>query len=132
MSVRSFLAGASAATALVLLTACSSATPSAASIARRIPGCHPQALAVVPVQPRQEVRCQTAADRIWVATFSSASAEQSWLNAGGVPGIPMCIQGSRWAAAVIASTVAGADGYRDARTIIGIVGGRIAQTGNCQ
>ena len=123
MSVRSFLAGASAASALVLLTACSSAPPSAASIARKIPGCHPYWRGAIDVQAKQEVTCNDLGGAVWVATFSSAPLERQWLNADGV-GAGLCVQGSGWAA-LIASNSAGDWHYRAARLVVAHAGGRI-------
>ena len=100
MSIRSFLAPASAAAAaLVLLAACSSAPPSAASIARRIPGCHPQAVQGGSAYALQVVSCNLPRQsEAWIATFSTSGAEMSWMKANANGG--SCIQGNHWAAQV--------------------------------
>ena len=100
MSVRSFLAGASAAAALVFLAACSSAPPSAASIARRIPGCHPRYPGAVSAYATGEVFCAPPGEQVYLGTFSSAHLARSWMAANS-NGADACIQGNGWAAQVL-------------------------------
>lgn len=107
----------------VLAAGCSSAAPSAKSIAARIPGCHPYWSGPVDIQAVQEVTCDDFGGAVWVATFSSATSERQWLNADNVAAT-LCVQGTGWAA-LIASNSAGEMYYRAARVVVAHAGGRV-------
>lgn len=114
--------------AAALLAGCSSAAPlTAASVARRIPGCHPRSFAGVSAYAEQEVTCDTHYASVWVATFASASLERSWLVMLGQQGGYGCVQGSGWGAAVIAPQPSGAPALRVAKAL----GGRLVSAGWC-
>lgn len=106
------------------IVGCSSAPPTAASIARRIPGCHPYWTGPVDVQAMQEVTCNAPGAAVWVAAFSSAALERQWLSADAV-GAGGCVQGNGWAALVSADNAAGDWHWRDARTVAAHTGGRL-------
>lgn len=115
----------------VLAAGCSSAAPSAKSIAARIPGCtSPGApLLGVSADAVQEVRCPTSWGTVWVATFSSAALERSWLSADAAGGGGNdCIQGSGWAAQVSPSNF---PTYPYDRKVMRAIGGRMVTIGSC-
>jgi hypothetical protein len=127
--VRKTAAGAIA--CVILLAGCGSsapAQPSARSLALKVPGCsHPQA-AAPSVYAREEVTCTTPYASVDVATFSTQGDEQSWLVSLGRQGGSECIQGSRWAAGVMADRIpTNPASVKVARAL----GGRLVSAGWC-
>lgn len=92
--------------ALLALTACGGGTtpPTAAQIARKLPGCHKPFTPSggVSVQASTEQECLTPQGEVFVATFSSAGLERQWITSQGF-GACGGIQGNGWAATVNAT-----------------------------
>ena len=121
-------ARAAALTALVLLAACGSSTPhhaapTAAGLARRIPGCGTPAVNTPSVLEIADVTCTMASEQVTIATFATAADEKKWIADGGYPADPdpiyagCCVQGHLWAATVDGITY-------DFGLVIKVLGGR--------
>lgn len=97
---------------VVLLTAsaaCSSASasPSASSLAHKIPGCGYVTTQTPPVIAKTDVTCLMPDGLEYeVATFDTSTDETQWIAGGGSPSTPdaeylgCCAQGNGWAADV--------------------------------
>ena len=91
------------AAAALALAACGSGStpPTAAQLARELPGCHKPFTPSggVSVQAQTEQECITPTAEVFVATFSSAGLERQWIISQQA-GACEAIQGSGWAATV--------------------------------
>ena len=112
-------------TAALALAACggSSAPPTAAQIARRLPGCHKPYTPPggVAVQASQEQECLTGTAVVDVATFTSASLERQWITAQNA-GTCEAIQGQGWAALVLPAVT---DFCKEGAAVAKALGGRM-------
>lgn len=82
----------------------SAAAPTAAQLARKLPGCHKPFTPSggVAVQAQTEQECITPTAEVTVATFTSAALERQWITANMGSGCGD-VQGNQWAAEVAAT-----------------------------